>query len=166
MSRPLSNAAKQAMFLQQTDEVFIILLTISHANFTDDIRVSSDSFEVLPVAGVRGVVSNGMEYIYVPFTINLPQQDDTGTAKANISVDNVDREIVAAVRSANSAISVKIEIILASNPDNIEISIDNFKLESVNYDAFTVSGDLSMDYYGLEPFPAKRFTPSDFPGLF
>lgn len=164
--RNLSNAARAAIFAQQTDEAFIVLLTISHPNFTDDIRLSSDSFEVLPDAGVRGVVSRGDEFIYCPFSFQLPNEDDTGVARAQLSVDNVDRRVTQAVRSADSAVSVKIEVVLASDPDSVEMSLEDFQMAQASYDALTVSGELSMQYFDTEPFPAKRFTPSDFPGIF
>ena len=166
MSRQVSSAFKQAVFAQQTSECFIILLTISNPDFVDDIRVCSDPFEMLPDAGVRGVVSRGDEYIYLPFTINLPVQDDTGIARASISVDNIGREIVAAVRRATSSLNITMEIVLSSDVNTPEVSLEDFKLDRVTYDAFTISGDISMEYYDLEPFPARRFTPSDFPGIF
>lgn len=166
MSRPLSNAAKQAIFAQQTSEVFIILVTIAHETFDNPIRVCSDPFEVLPDAGVRGIVSRGDEYVFLPFSIELPVQDDSGVARASISVDNITREIVQYVREATSALSITIEVVLASDPDTPEITVADFKLERVTYDALTVSGEISVEYYELEPFPARRFTPSDFPGLF
>lgn len=164
--RPLSNTAKAAIYAQNTDECFITLVTIDHDNFTAPVRVASDPFEVLPDAGVRGVVSRGEEYIFLPFTIELPAQDDTGVARARISVDNISREIVAAVRSATSALSITIEVVLASDVDTPELTVSDFRLDRVTYDALTVSGDISVEYFDLEPFPARRFTPSDFPGLF
>jgi hypothetical protein len=164
--RTLSNAAKAALYAQSTDEAFIILITINHSTFTDPVRVASDPLELLPVAGVRGVVSRGQEFVFLPFNIELPAQDDSGVAKARLSVDNISREIVAAVRTATSALSINIEIVLASDPDTVEVSIEDFRLDRVTYDALTVSGDISVEYFDLEPFPARRFTPSDFPGLF
>ena len=164
--RDLSNAAKAAIYAQSTDECFIILITINHSSFSEPVRVASDPLELLPIAGVRGVISNGDEYLYLPFVIELPAQDDTGVAKARLSVDNISREIVSAVRNADSALSIDIDIVLASDPDTVEASISDFRLERVTYDAFTVSGDISVEYFDLEPFPARRFTPSDFPGLF
>lgn len=164
--RTLSNAAKAALYAQSTDEAFIILITINHSTFTDPVRVASDPLELLPVAGVRGVVSRGEEFVFLPFNIELPAQDDSGVAKARLSVDNISREIVAAVRTATSALSINIEIVLASDPDTVEVSIEDFRLDRVTYDALTVSGDISVEYFDLEPFPARRFTPSDFPGLF
>lgn len=166
MSRPVSNAFKNAVYAAQTKEAFILLATISHPSFTDDIRVASDSYELLPNAGVRGVVSRGQEYLYLPFTILLPQQDETGVSRASISMDNISREMVRAVRNANSALTITVEVVLSSDVDTPEVSIQDFKLEKVSYDAFTISGDISVEYFDLEPYPWARFVPSLFPGMF
>ncbi len=166
MSRNVSSAFHAAVNSETTDEIFLILITISHPSFADDIRICNDTATVLPIAGVRGVISRGNEYIYLPFQITLPTQDETGIGKAQLSIDNVDRAIVAAMRSANSVVSVKIEIALSSDPDTIEASLENFRLESVKYDAMSVSGTISIDYFELEPFPKGRFVPSHFPGMF
>lgn len=166
MTRTVSDNFKKAVFAQETDIVFIVLLTISHPSFTEDVRLASDPNSLLPTAQVRGVVSRGQEYIYLPFSITLPVQDDSSISKANISIDNINRDIIAAVRGANSAVKVTIEIVLSTDLDTTEVSIDNFQLDTVTYDAFTVAGDISMEYYDLEPFPAGNFTPSLFPGMF
>lgn len=166
MPRELSNAAKAAMYSQETSEVFIILLTITHPNFDHDIRVCSDPFEDLPDAGVKGIISRGLEFLYLPFSISLPIQDDSQISRASLSIDNISREIVAGVRSADSALSITVEIVLASAPDDVEISVEDYRLERVTYDSMQISGDISLEYYDLEPFPSKRFTPSDYPGLF
>jgi hypothetical protein len=164
--RNVSAAFKQAVFAESTHEVFVTLLKITHASFIQDILVCDDPTVVLPTAGVRGIISNGLEYIFTPFTITLPAQNETGIAQAQISVDNVGEELIAPIRNATSAINVTVQIVLASQPDTVELEFDNFRLESVDYDALTVSGNLSMEYYDLEPFPSKRFTPSTSPGVF
>lgn len=164
--RSVSSTARTAMYAQSTDEAFITLITIEHETFTEPVRVADDPFELLPLAGVRGVVSRGNEFMYMPFTVELPAQDDTGIARARISIDNISREIVAAVRTATSALTISMEVVLASDVDTPEVSIQDFRLERVTYDALHVSGDISVEYFDLEPFPARRFTPADFPGLF
>lgn len=166
MSRQTSAAFKAATFASQTKEAFILLVTISHPTFTEDARFCSDPYELLPTEQVRGVISNGLEYIYMPMQITLPQQDDASIARANIAIDNIDRRIVNAVRRANSAVTVSIQIVLSADPDTVEMSAPDFRLEQVDYDALTVSGNLSLEYFGLEPYPWARFTPSNFPGLF
>lgn len=164
--RQVSAAARQAVYEQETGEVFVILLTIDHPNFTQPIMVSSDPTQLLPISNVRGTISRGNEYPFLPFTIDLPNQDDTGIAKARISIDNIDRTMVNAVRTANSALSVTVEIVLSSSPDIIEVSIPDFRIDHVTYDSMTISGDLSVEYYDLEPYSKLRFTPSNFPGMF
>lgn len=166
MSRNVSNAFKAAAFAQQTGEAWILLVTINSPNLAQPIRVASDPYEVLPIAGVRGVVSRGDEYIYLPFSISLPAQDDTGIARAKISIDNVGRDVVLAVRQSQSKISIAIEVVLASALDTVEMSLSDFTLDGISYDALTIEGEISVEYYDLEPYPARRFTPSDFPGIF
>lgn len=162
----ISDNAKQAMFAPQTDEAFIILITIEGEGLNDPIRVSSDPTQLLVNAGVRGTVSRGDEYLYLPVEINLPQQDDTGVSRATLSIDNIDRRVVEAARRATKGLSVTIEIVLSSDPDVVEASLPDFSFESVRYNAFTVTGDISIEYFDLEPFPSFRFTPSLWPGIF
>lgn len=167
MSRNVSNALRAATNAQQTDTAFITLLTITNQNLATPIRVCDDPNQMLPVAGVRGVVSRGDEYIFLPFAFSLPAEDDTGIGRASLTIDNISREIVQAVRLAiGTKISLKIEIVLSSDLNTPEVVMNDFILEGIKYDAFTVTGDVTVEYYDLEPFPARRFTPSDFPGIF
>ena len=166
MSRIVSAAFQQAVNSQTTNEVFTVLLTISHESFIDDIRICSDPAVLLPVAGVRGVVSRGDEFIYLPFEVVFPSQDDSGISNATIVTDNVDRTIIAAIRGADSPVDITVELVLSSDPDTVEASVENFRLEGVTYNSLTVSGQLSVEYFDLEPFPKGRFTPSEFPGIF
>lgn len=164
--RNLSLTTRQAIYGSQTKQAFIVLLTISHPNWTDDVRISSDPTQLLPVASVRGTLSNGDEYLFGNFNITLPSQDGTQVTRATISVDNVSREIVRQLRQADSKVNVSLQVVLSSNPDLVEVTVSDFKLERVNYDAFVVSGDISIEYFDLEPFPYQRFTPSKFPAMF
>lgn len=166
MSRSLSEAFKRAANSQSTSECLIVLLTATNDNFDAPIRLSSDPTAILPIAGVKGTVSRSDEYIYAPFNITLPSQDDTGVSRASVSIDNIDRRITQNIRQARSKIMITVEIVLASDPDTVEVAIENFQLVNVDYDAFVVSGELSVEYFGLEPYPWARFTPSLFPGAF
>lgn len=162
----VSSSFKEAAYASQTDEVIIALVTFSSDQLAAPILITTDPYEMLPLANVRGVVSNGDEYIYLPFEIYLPQDDESGVTKARIRVDNVDRRMVAAVRSVTKPINIKIQIVLSSNVDLVEMEFDNFQLSNVNYDAYSIEGDLTLNFWNLEPFPSGRFTPSNFPGLF
>jgi hypothetical protein len=99
-----------------------------------------------------------------PFEITLPNDDD-GQISARLSIDNTDRQIVAAVRQMSSYAAVNIKIIRADAPDTVEAEFPDFRLSNVNYDAATVSGDLTIEDFTQEPFPAETFSPAKFPGL-
>lgn len=164
--RPVTNTFRRESYSLSTKECFVLLLTLSHADWTENVYVASDPMTLLTVAGVRGVLSNGIEYLYLPFSLILPSQDPSGTSKCEISVDNVDRRIIEAVRSASSKVSVAMQVVLSSDPDSVEISYEDFELGQVGYDAFTISGQISVEYFDLEPFPYARYNPADYSGIF
>lgn len=164
----ISDNLKQVSYSQQTDVAVIVLLTISSPELTDAIRVCNIPVEKFSDLGenVYGCTSNQQRYLFLPFDISLPRDDKTGAVTAKLTIDNVNRQIVQYARQTKKALNVSIQIVLSNNLDYIELEFKDFKLTDVNYDGFQVSGNLSVDYLGLEPFPCGRFTPSGFPGLF
>lgn len=164
----ISDNFRQAAYGQETDVAVIVLLTLSTPDLPDTIRVCSCPVEKFADLGenVYGVTSNSQRYLFLPFDITLPQDDKTGAVTATLTIDNVNRQIVQYARQTRKPITVKIQVVLSNALDYVELEYDGFKLTNVSYDGFKVSGDLSIDYLGLEPFPCGRFTPSGFPGLF
>lgn len=166
MTNQVSVNFKQTAFAQETDVAVITLLTLTVGETV--IRVCDTPIERFPLLGENayGVTSNGQQYIFLPFTITLPQDDKTGAVSAKLEIDNVSRELVGYARSTRDPINVGIQVVLSNALNTPELEFNDFKLTNVKYNGFTVSGNLSVDYLGLEPFPRGRFTPSGFPGLF
>ena len=164
----ISNNMKEAAYAQETDVAVIVLLTLSTTDLPDDIRVCNVPVEKFDDLGdnVYGVTSNNQRYLFLPFDIELPQDDKTGAVTAKLTIDNVNRQIVQYARQSKKPINVNIKVVLSNNLDYVEMESDDFKLTNVIYDGFSVNGNLSIDYLGLEPFPCGRFTPSGFKGLF
>lgn len=162
----ITNNFKEAAYSQETDLAVIILLTLKTSG--GDVRVCSTPIEKYPDLGenIYGCTSNGERFLFFPFTLTLPQDDKTGAVSAKLTIENIDRQIVQYARQARGAITVNIQCVLSNNPDVIELEFNDFKLTNVSYNAFSLSGNISVDYLGLEPFPCGRFTPSGFPGLF
>lgn len=156
MSRSLSSIARQALFAQETGEVFIVLLTIDHPQLSTPIRVCSDAVQCM---------SRGNVFVAFPFDIVLPNDSDA-PPQASLQIDNVSQEIAASIRSIGTPPSVTIEVVRASAPDTVEASLPAFQLTNVRYDTLLVQGDLVTEDLTSEPFPADMFTPSNFPGLF
>lgn len=166
MTTQVSDTYKQEFYSQETSTVFIVLLTFSSAELSDDILICSDPYETLPIANVDGVVSNGNEFLYAPFDIRLPRDDKTGQISAKLVIDNIDQTIIGHLRTITEPVDLTIQIVLSSDRDYIERSYSGFKLDAIQYDAFNIEGELTIDYWDTEPFPSGRFTPSGFPGLF
>lgn len=164
----ISNNFKEVAYSQDTDVAVIVLLTLSTPDLPDDIRVCNVPVEKFDDLGenVYGVTSNGQRYLFLPFDIELPQDDKTGAVSAKLTIDNVNRQIVQYARETRKPLNVGIQVVLSNNLNYVELEYNDFKLSNVNYNGFNVEGDLTVDYLGLEPFPCGRFTPSGFPGLF
>lgn len=157
---------RRAVNAPESDVVSILLLAITGDGLSAPIYLCTDPYENLPIAGVKGVVSNGVEYIYLPISFTLPSMDDKGSARATISIDNIDREIVAAARGATGVLNLNFKIVLHSDVDAVEIEVDNLRLVNVSFNARTVSGEISQRDYGKESWPSKRRTPSLYRGAF
>ena len=153
--RPYTSLVQSA-FAHATDEVWLILLTISHADLTNDIQVVHN-----PVA----ITSRGMSFVGFAFDLSLPIDSPDRAPVAELRIDNVSQEIAQAVRSISSAPTVKIEVVRAADPDVVELSLDGFRLRNVNWDADSVRGALVLDDIATEPYPAGIFSPAGFPGL-
>lgn len=157
MSRAPSLLARQALNASATADAFLILLTLSHAEMAAPIRVSSDAVDT---------VSRGETFVAFPFALTLPDDIDNQSPEARLTIDNIDRQIVQALRNIVSAPDVLIEIVRAATPDVIEARFQDFRLTNVTYDSQIVSGNLSIEDFTMEPYPAGTFSPGYFPGLF
>ena len=157
MSRNLSSETLKALFSQETDQVFVMLLTLYHESLMTPIRVCSDS---------KMILSRGNEFISYPFEVVLPDDKENGPLRARLLIDNIGREVMSAIKQISTAAQVTIEIIRVADPDVVEASFPDFRLTNVTYNALTVQGDLTLEDFTAEPYPYLTFTPSSFPGLF
>lgn len=154
--RSISARALESAFAQETDEVWLTLLTIEHDSLPEPLRF---------VNNWESIVSRGNVYIAFPFELELPEQDPDSAGEARIRFDNIDRQIVQTIRAIFEPPEVTLEIILASQPSTIEASFSGLTLRNVEYDANTVSGILRFEDIMAEPV-SVQMTPQRFPGLF
>jgi len=157
MARDVSLTARQALFDQETSEVFLPLLTISHTDMTTLRFVNNN----------EDVTSNGNTFSAFSFDIALPSEEDDGSiSQVEIKIDNVDRKIVQSIRDISSAPDVQLDIVLASDPDTAEAGPFNFTLQQARYDAITVTGTLGYPSVLDEPYPGDVLTPQNHPAAF
>lgn len=157
MPRSLSSTAKQAIFAQETGEVFIMLVTIAHAALVPSLRFASNAVDV---------TSRGNVYLGWPFRVALPAELDDQLPTVQIQIDNVDRRIMEGVRQLTSPPTVTLEVVLASAPDTVEAGPFDFSLKGCDYDSMVVTGTLAFEDVLNEPYPAFSFTPGLVPGAF
>ena len=153
----LSDTARGVMFAQETDDGLLALLTISHVDLAVPIRVVHNQVDV---------VSRGNTFTAFPFNLVLPTSEPDSPPKAQLTIDNVSREIGQAIRTISSAATVLIEVVRIKALDTLELSFPTLKLQNVRFDVAKVTGDLVSEDLQLEPYPAHTFSPAEFPGLF
>lgn len=83
-----------------------------------------------------------------------------------MTIANVSRRIGLALEQLVTPPQALIEIVLASAPNDVERSWDDFELSQVSYGALRVTGTLQQREVWSELYPRYRVTPKDFPGLF
>jgi len=167
MSRSVSLTFREAMNAQETGEVVIVLMTITHPSYPTPLRLSSDPTERLSETPLRyGTISRGETYLFCPFSTSLPDDVDERAPTARFMLQNVSRDLVEVVRSISSPAKAKIEVVLASSPDAVEIEYPEFDVKNASYNANIMTLELSIDALTDEPYPAGTFSPAGFPGLF
>lgn len=156
MSRNLSPSTLEALNAQESGEVFIALITLEHEALTEPIRVNTSG---------ASLIVGDVEYIDLPVTIVLPDEAPDRPPRSKLSIDNVDQRIGVAVRQINTAPTVHISIVTASDPETVDVAFPDFKLTNVTTTRPTVEGDLTLEEFTDEPYPAATFTRSRFPGV-
>ena len=175
----LSAAAIKAMFSSETDQQLIMLLTIYDPNGSTDPNAATtpirlaDSFTkrinslTTDDEVIYGVTSNGNDFLFLPMTLNLPPEQETGVGECSITFNYVTSEAVELIRThLFSRAKVLIQLVLSGTPDHVESSFSEFYITGATYNAESINLTLSMVSYNKEPFPSFNFTPSYFPGLF
>jgi hypothetical protein len=154
------------MFSQETGELPVLLLTITHPDLATVWRLSSDNKDLLDEENqLRGTLSRGNDFYFYPMSVSLPEEGDDASNVIQITLDNVSREITPLLQSTVTPAQITIEVVLASAPDDVEIEFPDFELASADVDAGSAVLSLTVDTMASEPFPADNFTPSTFGGL-
>lgn len=169
MPRALSTDFLRGAFAQETGICPVFLVTIDHPDLATPILVSSDPTVRMSQTAedvTYGTRSRGLEFVFFPFTLTLPSDEDEGPQNMTVQMDNVKRDITQTLRGLTSPPTVKTELILIDSPDVVEAVWPDFLLTQATYDASTIKGTLTVETLVREPFPALCFTPSYFPGLF
>lgn len=152
-----SDSARRNLMATSADEPFLILLEITHADLEVPVRVVNDN---------QDITSNGSEFISCPFEITLPDDVGEQIPKAQISVDNIGRELTQWLEHSNGGAGAKCRImqIMRSDPDLIEYDM-TLDMSAMSITNETVSSELGFQSTLSQAAVAVRYDPGTSPGL-
>jgi hypothetical protein len=157
MANDLSDELKQQLYGQVSDDPFLALFTLTHPNFTAPFRFVNNADDI---------TSNGLDFISYPVKVVLPPDDNESARQVKIQFDNVSLDLITELRKITTPITCKVEMVLASNPDFVQYSLEDLKLKNIQYNASNISATLVMDdFLGVE-LTSEKYNPSNFPGIF
>lgn len=156
------------MYAEHTGTVVIALLTLTHPSIAGDpLYISSDpTVRLSDTPLIYGTTSRGNDYQFVPMALGLPDDIDERAPSARIIIDNVSRDIVAIARTFPSPPKCKIELVLSSSPEVVEVEYPEFDIMNFQYNSNSITLELTIESLTDEPLPAGSFNPSGFGGLF
>jgi hypothetical protein len=157
MSNTLSPELLAEIFAQESGDPFLTLVTLSHPSFASDIRLVNNTVNI---------TSRGNVFTAFPMKIRLPMDDGETQRDFALEMDNASLELIEEIRTVTTRISVKFEMILASLPDDVQMSQEDLAIVSLNYTARRISARIAMDsFLGVE-ITSEKYTYTNFPGIF
>lgn len=155
--RSYSSAGRTNWLATSAKEPFFILLEITHAGLTVPIRIVND---------VQSLISNGNEFIALPFRMTLPDDVQGQIPQAQLEIDNVGRELTQFLESTAGGQGAKCKImqVMRSNPNLIEFSI-TLDLTNMTITNEVVTGQLGFVNTLGQVSTTINFTPTTAPAL-
>ena len=141
--------------LPETSTAILHLLTITAQG--DVIRVVNNN---------EPIVSNGETFEPYAFSLKLPMSDGEKQMELLLQIDNVDQSLTKAIRELLEPPTMKLDMILSTDPDTVERSIDFLRADFINYDSMSVQFRLRPDNMMGRKFPSSRYTPARYSDLF
>jgi len=157
MSNTLSPELLAQIFAQSSNDPFLTLVTLTHESFATPIRLVNNS---------KPITSRGNEYLAFPMKIRLPVDDGETVRDFAIEFDNASLELIEEIRSVTSQIGIKLEMILASMPDVVQMEQADLKIITLNYNATKITARVVLDSFLSVELTSEKYNPSNFPGIF
>lgn len=151
MARQVSLPAMAAMLSQNTSQVFMEVLDITHADLPATIRVAKNN---------ENVTRGGHTYVAYPFSINLPDDADDSVPTVTLTITCIDQQIPDVIRSLSTAFEVELNVVLASSPDTVEAGPFNFTCLGAEFNGPIATITLGFYQHILnQQFPGDNFAP-------
>lgn len=157
MSRNLSVKFVETIQALSTGDAAIFLLTITHPSFAETIRICNNRTDI---------TSRGNLFQALAFDITLAVDDSKTLPSMAMTLDNVDRSLIREIRELPDPPDFLMELILASDPETVELAFPEMTVSQITYDANMIRTNVIVsDMLNLK-YPRGTATPASNPGLF
>jgi len=154
VTRSLSTQALISTREQHTNEAWLVCIELV-INGTAHYVVNNDS----------DITSNGQLYTAYPFELTLAGDTLEDVPNVSVTIDNVDRMLVDALRASVKPPEFTIRVILSSQPDTVEFELTELKMVEVAVSDRAISASLTLDDVFTAAF-GEQYDPAQAPGLF
>lgn len=166
--RPVDAGLRAGLERETAPDALLAFLTVRHPRLVAPIRLVSDVFDYL-----RGAE----RFVGLPFGFRAVTDEESAPA-TELTMQNVDRRIGAALRSMPDRARVEVELLSSADfdltrdpreelaPATPIYAMRHFQLVEVTATASRITGTLMLRDYGQEPWPGQSATQSVCPGLF
>jgi len=150
------------------DRRYVETLELSHPYFPTVFRLTNDPAPWLFL--LSSSATSPVQFVPVPFRVQLPTVDAKGQQDLQIMLDNVGREAMDAIEAASYLPTVNIAVVY-----RVYIDIEGtapqldpplvLALQSVVIDAQAITGTATRTDVLNRPFPSELYRVDTFPGL-
>lgn len=152
-----SQPARRNLLATSADEPMVILAEITHVDLDVPIRVANDT---------QDITVEGHDFIACPFTLTKPDDVDQQTPTAQLSVDNIGRDLTQWLEYSRGGKGAKLRVmaVLRSSPDVLEFDM-TMDLTGLSINNLTVDGNLGFKNTLMQPAVAVRYDPQTSPAM-
>ncbi|HRE45471.1 MAG TPA: hypothetical protein PKY87_16060 [Terricaulis sp.] len=159
----------RAITAQETSDAPATLITLTHPSFPAPIRLTDCGRDLVSSAAALLI---GME-TEATFTARAMQPPvlpgdaaEVTQRRANLVIDNTERDVLAIMSLANSEISARLDLVLAATPDVLEESWPGLRVTEFSPAGGMLAITLAPREDSSETWPFQTFAPSRTPALF
>lgn len=167
----LSDALKEAYASAPVGEVIYVTAEFRHSLLESPIRVVCDSKDLEAFLEEDAPENGGEEVFFTRYAFDLqkPEVSATGVPTATLTIDNVSREIVAAIETVcTSRESLKVTFREYLQSDLSKPQNDppiTMEVLDITADMFRITAQIGMPNYANKRFPTTAYTTEVYPGL-
>lgn len=167
-ARLVSLSARSAAMAEASAAVPIILITITHTDLAEPIRLATDATERLSTDPLRyGVRHQGEVYYYALVGVPLPERGQDAAETVSMVIDIVTPDMAGLAGLVTSPARVDLVQVMSDAPDVVEVAFVDMEMRSASIDtqADTITVEIGRMPRLDEPAQRHRMTPDRFPGL-